>query len=385
MDAVKINESYRRRRWLPVTVSKNPARPLKIRLLREAGGLGDIVCCLPALRWLHENFQSAGVTARGLELLQHFGVCGVAEGEPCELVLYGLGPYRAVWEMSGVRFEWRSQQFNGASRRDRWTDPREHYGENGDEFALSLDLWCPFWLHEIAPEAGNPVRSRLQIACDLLGMEDSEIVLPETRPSRKVLEETAQALRLDGWSGEPLALIFPLCQGPARVWPAPRWAEVARGLWQRFGARVMVLAGRTWELNWWRAYAKEFSLKTGLDWPRIAALLHLSDLSLSGDTGPYHLAASCKIPAIGLFGMTGGEITSRHYPQAKWIQGGAGREVVAGTGAVCRAPCYHRWHDGFGGDLCKENGCASLLSIQPDQVLAHAAKLLERKKKLAHA
>ncbi len=108
---LNVDQSLVRGDWRPLTVQARPERPLKVRLLREAGGLGDVLCCLPPLKFMYENFAREGLTARGLELLAAQGGSGTL-GEPCELVLYGFGPYHKVWDMAGIPYTWRSQMHN---------------------------------------------------------------------------------------------------------------------------------------------------------------------------------------------------------------------------------------------------------------------------------
>lgn len=381
-----VRPEYARGEWRPVHVADRPARPLAVRLLREAGGLGDVVCCLPALEFLHETYQKRGLTARALRTLDPSGEKGLREGDPCELSLYGFGPYRAIWEMSGIPFVWRHQHHNGMSRRQRWTNPAVHYGEDAAEHALSVDLWCPFWLHETARSSGYPVLSRTQIAMECAGASTQGVRQSALRVPDWAEEWADGWLRLQGYGREPLVLVFPLAQGPARIWPSERWAAVARALRARAGARVLVLAPRAHQLGWWAEREPSFQRVSRLGedqattWPRLAALILRAELVLGSDSGPYHLSGALHAPTLGLFGMTSGEITSRPYPHARWIQGdGRRRLVLEDPTAVCRAPCYHRWHSGFGGDECKA-GCESLLSIDADRVANEALGIIGNRK-----
>jgi len=377
--------------WSPIRIASRPRRPLRIRLVREAGGLGDIVCCLSALAWLEENFSRNGLTEKAVHRVDPLGRLGLSVGEPCELCVRGLGQYRALWEMSDVRFTWQSSEGGRESRRPRWISPTEHYDEDPDEYLLTLDLWCPFWPHEIDRRAGYPKLSRLQIAARLAGAREEETAPPRLVPDLASADWARQWLRLNNHHSEPLVLIYPLCHGPARIWPVDRWAGVAETLWRERGCRVVVCAARAREIAWWARHAPYFARVSNLrdpgahlGWQRMTALIAAADLVLCSDTGPYHIAGAVKTPAVGVFGMTSGEITSRHYPLARWVQGGRGRLVRSDADVRCAAPCYHRWHDGFGGDLCKSEGCASLMRIRPADVLREAFVVLAERK-VAHA
>lgn len=325
---------------------------MKVRMLREAGGLGDVVCTLPILQWMHEEY---------------------VVGQGAQLYIYGFTPYKPIWDMSGIPYAWRNQHHNGVRRRRRWVDPCQHYKEHTDEFAMHADLWCPAWPHETAKQEGYPIWSRIECFAHAAGMPFDRIQCPHITVPESAMSWARQYLRFAGHGDEHLVLMFPLAAGPARCWGYDRFAAVARALWQRDRARVIVLAGKPSDLRWWQENAPEFATpRCVLSFDRLAALMNLADLVVSGDTGPFHLAAAVNTPSLGLFGMTGGELTSKHYPLASWIQGT--RERPGG----CRVPCYHRFHDGFE-QRCKPRGCAALLSITPDQVIDRASILLKEK------
>lgn len=327
--------------------------PKRVRLLREAGGMGDVVCCLPVLRWMHETHVLLGGG---------------------ELYLYGFDPFRPLWEMSGVPFRWRNQHHNGARRRRRWVDPVTHYRERREEFSVSVDLWCPAWPHETSSEPNHPIWSRIECFAEAAGMPFDRIGCPQASAPEDARRWARQSLGFAGWKGEPLVLLFPYAMGPARCWGSERFASVARRLWREMGCRVMVLSGDTPGLRWWREHAPEFTTpRAPLSLPRLAALIELADLTLSGDTGPMHLAAALSTPSLGLFGMTGGALTCKHYSLARWIQGETERP------GGCRVPCYHRYHDGYD-NRCRHTGCAALASIQEDDVVAEAASMLQERR-----
>ena len=87
----------------------------------------------------------------------------------------------------------------------------------------------------------------------------------------------------------------------------------------------------------------------------LIALTALSDLVISNDSGPMHIAAALKRPLIALFGSTNLRRTS------PW-----GQATVLYKDVPC-APCYRR--------KCPKNFCC-MLSITPDEVFIHAQQML---------
>ena len=91
-----------------------------------------------------------------------------------------------------------------------------------------------------------------------------------------------------------------------------------------------------------------------------AALVARTDLFLSIDTGPMHLAAALGVPTVGLFGPT----NPRHH--GPW--GEPGRSVVLRTGIAC-SPCAKPERR-----ACPVNAC--LTELSPRRVFEAGRDLL---------
>jgi heptosyltransferase-2 len=127
--------------------------------------------------------------------------------------------------------------------------------------------------------------------------------------------------------------------GPAKCWPAERFAEVTRQVSQRlpnctwliFGARTdwdvceklaALGAGRTINL------AGKTTLR------QLMALLKTCRVLLTNDSGPMHLAAALGTPVVAPFGSTSPELTGPGQP-------GDVRHRVLRANAPC-SPCFRR-------------------------------------------
>ncbi len=87
----------------------------------------------------------------------------------------------------------------------------------------------------------------------------------------------------------------------------------------------------------------------------LVALISLSDLVISNDSGPMHIAAAVRKPLIALFGSTN-PLRTGPWGQATVIQ----KKVPC-------SPCYLR--------ECPKNFCC-MKSITPDEVFMHAQQML---------
>ncbi len=148
----------------------------------------------------------------------------------------------------------------------------------------------------------------------------------------------------------------PSANWEAKRWPAENFAELADHLIKKHQAAVLfigtkkerqLIAQVTKQMKF-QAY--DFSAKTNLK--ELGALMKNSDLFVSNDSGPAHLAAALAVPTLVLFGPTAREITAPRGPKVKIIQKDFG----------CRIPCYD-----FN---CRDNKC--MKDITPQEVIVAA-------------
>ncbi len=156
-----------------------------------------------------------------------------------------------------------------------------------------------------------------------------------TLPIERELSEVRQKLAGINKEGGPLIIINPVARWKTKLWKEHSFAELADRLIQERGAvvvfsgsredrevneRIISMMKRT-ALNW----AGETTLK------ELAAIATLSDLFITTDTGPMHLAAAAGARVLALFG-----------PTAPWRTGPYGESHrVVRTGIEC-SPCFKR-------------------------------------------
>ncbi len=166
-----------------------------------------------------------------------------------------------------------------------------------------------------------------------LGASDpsSECMLPIGREVSAIRKKIEGMNLKDG----PLVAINPVARWDTKLWPERNFAELGDRLVKERKAvviftgspedravndRIISLMGET-ALNW----AGETTLK------EVAALASLSDLFITTDTGPMHLAAAAGAKVLALFGPTSPRRTGPYGPL----------HVVVRTGIVC-SPCFQR-------------------------------------------
>jgi len=99
---------------------------------------------------------------------------------------------------------------------------------------------------------------------------------------------------------------------PSKLWPADRFARLARFLGQRYRLPSLVVWHGAEELK----ISQEVALRSGghavtapaTTLPQLASLCRYARLCVASDTGPLHLAAAVGTPCVGLYGPTKPEI-----------------------------------------------------------------------------
>jgi ADP-heptose:LPS heptosyltransferase len=155
---------------------------------------------------------------------------------------------------------------------------------------------------------------------------------------------------------------------PGRRWPVERFAAVAARLHARHGGSLFVTGGvgerplateLTAELAAQGIAARDLS--GALDLPELLALLSASDLLLSNDTGPVHLANALRRPVVALFG-----------PNSPRLYGPLGANQRALYHPPPCSPCLTNQN-------AKSSGCTlpiCILRIAVDEVAEAADELL---------
>ena len=164
----------------------------------------------------------------------------------------------------------------------------------------------------------------------------------------------------------PLVVLHPAAGIPWRCWPPERFAAVAASLVQRHRARVLIIGveGDRARAEGIRSTAGEAAARVAFGvWPLpdLVALFERTDVLVSNESGPTHLAAAVGTPIATIFGPTS-EQRWRPLPvEPKRLR------VLRGAG--CDPGC---------GDRTCVAGKRCLLELSAAAVLASAESLLRR-------
>ncbi len=333
-------------------------QPTRI-LVRATNWVGDAIMTLPAIRTIRRNFARARITVLARPWVAELHA---ADPHVDEVIIYHKsGEHRGVTGMYRLAREVRRHCFDMAILL-----------QNAFEAAViarlasipviagySRDGRRPLLTHPVAirPEIrrGHQVRYYQDMLAQLgLVPGPDDLHLPLAAGARQWAERALAG------RPRPLVGINPgAAYGPAKRWPAERYAAVARDLWNRFGGTPVVFGTRADReaaalVRDTVPAAVDLTGRTTL--AQAAAAIARCDCFLTNDSGLMHVAAAANIPLVAVFGSTDPVTTGPASPRAKIV-----RHPLA-----C-APCLR--------PTCT-SGFSCMLDIQPAEVTAAAAELL---------
>lgn len=341
-------------------------------LIRSTNWVGDAIMTTPAVRTIRANFPEATIS-----ILAYPWVADIFAASPHvdEVLLYHKkGRHHGLYGLWQLGRELRERHFDAAILL-----------QNAFEAAL------------LAMLAGIPVRAGYRRDGRSLLLTHGVTIRPEVRQLHQVhyyqglladlgLVRGADDLFLQlppettRWARGFLASHKPVrvvglnpgaAYGPAKKWPAERYAALAARLVREYGATLLVFgtAADQEAAALIKAEAPEQVVdvtgKTTL--AEAMALIGCCDAFVTNDSGLMHVAAAQKVPLVAIFGSTDEVATGPFCDTA----------VILKKELEC-SPCF-KTH-------CRHGHYQCMLGIEVDEVFAAVAGLLTRGREgVAHA
>ncbi|MDT5271099.1 MAG: heptosyltransferase [Acidobacteriota bacterium] len=344
--------------------------------MRGVNWVGDAVMTVPALRELRRVLPRARLTLAtrpwaegifaGADFIDDLLVTGNTSNKPS-----------AVFREAR---EWRAPRFDLAILFPNAFAPalvaalaripvRVGYATQGRSALLTQRVGVPVWRGQ-RHEVFYYLHLIAELERWLYGASTVETREPDTglRVTDARLRE-AQLLLVESGvrPGRPLVAMCPgSTNSRAKRWPAERFAAVADMFKERVGADVVLLGARE-EMDISEEVAQHMRVPpvvlTGkTDLAQTAAVLKASDLLVTNDTGPAHVAAAVGCPVVVIFGPTN-PITTQPFSTSA--------EVVRHP-PDC-APCMLR-------DCPIDHRC--MTAVTAEEVFKRAAHALELRQKV---
>ena len=194
--------------------------------------------------------------------------------------------------------------------------------------------------------------------------KDRTLYMPVNSRSEKKIEEL---FKEEGMKKSDISIaINPGASCVSKRWAPEKFAKVAKGLIEKYGAKVVVISG---------AQDKELGDKVSsllgkncinlsgkTDLADVASVLRHVKLFISNDSGPVHIACAVGTPVVAIFGRS-----DRGLSPKRWGPTGE-RDTVLHKDAGCDDCLAHNCNKGF---KCLE-------AVTVDEVLAAADKILRK-------
>jgi len=312
----------------------------KVRLLREAGGLGDVLCTLPV--------------AKGWKLKR----------PDSEVTYVGIKAYKEIVDHCPYVDKWSETSIHRRRPQDGPFDSEKYpYLKETEDADVTYSLYCPAWTHEkIFRE--NRHKSRIQCFCEASDLDGVPLVVD----CYKVTE--AEKGWADGWLEgnwiNPNGLLIglePYSTDPLRNWAPSKWRKLA-DLLQKAGLQILSFDHIPRRL---RDFPGALAIR--LSFPKVAALIKRCSLMITPDSGLLHFSSFLDVPTISLFGATNGWVTCHPYRKTHPVF------PITEHREGCKPPCQlipPREVD----KKCRQEGCSILNSIEPEQVFLLAIQML---------
>ena len=341
--------------------------------LRE---IGDVVFTTPAVRALRRRFPDAHITY----LVEPAAAPIVATNPHINEVIVvprraGLASEtRLVRRLRSARFDV-AIDFHGGPRASLLT------WLSGAPLRIGYEVVGRSWMYTLRVERPRELRARHSVVnqWDLLtplGIDgpsrDRDAVEMHIDPAtaRAVAGRLAQA---GITSGDRLAVVHVSAGNPFRRWPIESFVAVAAGLSARDArCHVIVTSGPSERDAAAKVIAESRArlaaserhrvLDLGeLSLTELRAVLNDAAIYIGGDSGPLHVAATSRVPIVGLYGPT---LPARSAP---WRPDDWRAEAVEVADLPCR-PCDQR--------RCEPGDFRCLARITPEQVLEAARRVM---------
>lgn len=148
-----------------------------------------------------------------------------------------------------------------------------------------------------------------------IGVADKNLLMPIKKESEEWVDDLFKQEGIK--TNDKLLAINPAASCPSKVWPSERFAEAADKLAQKYGFKILLVAGSKDlaiaenVIKNMRSSVISLAGKTSVS--QLASLLKRCDLFISNDSGPVHIASALGTPVISIFGRNQRGLSSKRW------------------------------------------------------------------------
>lgn len=334
-------------------------------VVRAPNWIGDCVMALPAIKTLKKNLPDAEIWVAALDWVAGLyasvpeieGVLSLPSAKGIKGLLTSVSRLKAHAFDAGLLL---TNSFHSALVFARANIP-ERWGYRTDARHLLLTRS----IRNVSPAIPHHHVYYYLKLLEGLGFKHDSPSLSLNIPGNELVRMEARLLALGWEKGVPLITLNPGAQyGPAKRWPAERFRSVARMIAEHLPS-FFAIVGSGSEIALAEELASEMaprpaSLAGKTTLSELAAVIRLSRLFITNDTGPMHIANALGTPLVAVFGPTDHRITGPFQTPS----------VLVRKEAPCW-PCHYR-------ECPFDHRC--MRDIQPEDVFEACLEMIESSK-----
>lgn len=334
-------------------------------LIVQTAFLGDVILTLPMLQSIKKNFPDSSI-----DFLCIPGTAGVLKNNPylSEVVMYDK-------RNSGIKGFAKLVRKLKSKKYDFLISPHRSYRTSVISYLSSAGQTISFqnsslnFLYDVITNYDGSVHEikRNLNLLKAIGIEENEIVRPELFPGEGDKEKAESFFKGKNISSQDKIIAI----APGSVWftkrfPAEKFVKVCDLLNDDLH-KIILIGGHA------DRFVSEFILKNSLNKNIIdatgnfsilesAELIRRSDLLITNDSAPLHIANAVGTKVIAIFGAT--------IPQFGFYPFGKDDVIIETSGLNCRPCSIH------GGNKCPINTFVCMKSISEEKIILEVSRML---------
>jgi heptosyltransferase-2 len=283
-------------------------------LVRVPNWIGDSVLALPAIESIVNHFSGAEVWLNASDWVKDVfspdaGIAGILP----------LSPVSSLNSLSATARQLKGRRFEtGILLTNSFASALLFFLAGIPErWGYAADGRSPLLTKAVRRVRADSPRHQVHYYLDLLSGLGLTIRPPELRlavPPGEKEWARKRLLELGIDSERPLVILSPGAgYGPAKRWPASRFARLA-ALFQAKNDAAVLIIGSPGEADIAESLVSSMEKKPAVltgqtTLPQLLGLVSLASLFVSNDSGPMHLANALRVPVVAIFGPTDPEVT----------------------------------------------------------------------------
>ena len=296
----------------------------KILFIR-GGAIGDFILTLPAIQLVRSTLPKTRVEVLGYESITSLAKAASLADETRSIE---HGPMAGFFVPGGKLDQQWMDYFGSFSVVISYLyDSDGFFRENVERCQVDTFIQGPHRIDESLQDQSAAAQLAKPLESLAMYLEQPFVEFPD---EMKVSQDE-QSAEMEGAQGRPRIALHPGSGSPSKNWSLEGWVEVAKSLQQKFpGAEWMIISGEAEErsiddcLSLLDVAQIPYRHLNHLSLPSLATVLRSCDLFLGHDSGISHLAGSCGMPAVLLFGPTDPKIWAPQNPGVNVVSAEAG-------------------------------------------------------------